>query len=79
MTKLPLEIYLRDEVQDDGTTKSIIIPVSCMESFPDYIAFYGLNGHEEILLVEDEFWSYDGDNYDFLSVYVAGTCDENND
>jgi hypothetical protein len=74
MTKFPLEIYLREEEHDDGTQMSHVIPVSYVETFPEYVAFYGPNGHGEILLVEGD-WSYDGYKYDFLSVYPAGMCD----
>ena len=73
--KYPLEIYLRDEANDDGFVLNfLILPTTYAEVFSDHIAFYGEEGHDEVTLVGDD-WRFAGKTYGFLTVYNRGTVD----
>lgn len=73
--KYPLEIYLRDEANDDGVVCNyLVLPVTYAEVFSDRVEFYGEEGHDEVILDGDD-WRFAGKTYDFLTVYDHGTVD----
>tara|TARA_R110001592_G_scaffold5994_2_gene32541 strand:- start:84 stop:323 length:240 start_codon:yes stop_codon:yes gene_type:complete len=71
MEKFSLEILLRNV--EGSRQKQLIIPTTYAETFSDRVEFYGENGHEEIVLVGED-WKYAGQVYDFLLVYPRDTC-----
>lgn len=73
--KYPLEIYLRDEANDDGfVTNFLILPATYAEVFSDAIAFHGEEGHDEILL-DGGNWCFADRTFEFAAVYKRGTID----
>lgn len=73
--KYPLEIYLRDEANDEGFVMNfLVLPVTYAEVFSDRVEFYGEEGHDEVTLDGDD-WRFAGKTYDFLTVYDRGTVD----
>jgi hypothetical protein len=73
--KYPLEIYLRDEANDDGFVLNfLILPTTYAEVFSDHIAFYGEEGHDEVILDGDN-WCFAGRTFGLATVYKRGTVD----